>query len=168
MKFFTTTTMACALLFLAGCGEKIDKADKNPFVGQWKVSVQCLDHESEPGHEGADEAHLDGSYGIAARGDKFYLQPESGMFKDEFSNCELDFNRAQGKTPDGKDFSCQSFNPGAGAMRLSGTCDLTHSGRPTPHSVQVYLIDNSPLYQGGKNPVIQFSHPGPAHAGWLH
>ena len=25
-----------------------------------------------------------------------------------------------------------------------------------------------PLYQGGKNPVIQFSHPGPAHAGWLH
>ena len=165
MKLSTTVLSACAVLVLAGCAEV-----KNKFVGEWRTSVQCLDHESEPGHadQDATPVHLEGTYTIGKRGQRFVLEPRSGDFKDEFGNCELKFDPGQGNIPDGSDFSCDSFDPGPGAINLSGTCDLTHSGRPTPHDVQVFIIDNSPLYDGGRNPVLRFSHPGPAHGGWLH
>ncbi len=164
MRLSTTPLMACALLLLTAC------ASKNEFVGQWQVTTQCLYHESELGHgdQKAAPVHLDGTYSIAKRGESFVLQPESGAFKDEFSNCELKYNAAAGRIADGEDFDCDSFNPGAGAMNLSGTCDLVHSAGPTPHAVQVFLVKNSALYDGGTNPVITYGHPGPAHAGWLH
>lgn len=186
MKLPITTLLACVCVSLAGCGDQqvdtaemadtpdtpdmADKTEPNPFVGQWEVTIECLDHEGEPGHKGATitQKHFDGTYAIAARGDnKFYLKPESGAFKDEFSACDLDYSRGQGKMPDGTNFKCQTFNPGPGAMRLSGTCDLMHPSGPTPHAVQVFLVKDSSEY-GGDNPVIQFGHNGPAHAGWLH
>lgn len=161
MRLSTTPLLAFTCLLLAGC-------PTNEFIGDWRVSVQCLDHERELGHQDSTPVHLEGSYRIAKSGEKFLLQPESGEFKDEFSNCELNFDPGNMKAADGADFDCDMFNPGQGVAKLSGTCVLTHSGRPTPHSVQIVLIENSEFYDGQTNPAIFFSHPGAAHAGWLH
>ncbi len=171
MKQFLVAIIVIAVV-AAGAWFFLIDHDQNEFIGDWQVAIQCLQHEREPGSGEAlaSPVHLTGTFSIVKRDDMFLLQPESGEFKDEFADCELRYNPGKIKMVDGSNFSCDSLDPGPDASNLSGTCDLMHANEgPTPHSVQIFLLGNSAIWDGGTNPVIRFSHPGrPGHAGWVH